>query len=466
MSDKQSTTYRIEKDSMGEMRVPQAAYYGSQTQRAVENFPISGIPLPRAMIAALGIIKGAAAHTNHELGLLDEARSKLIREAAKEVEAGKWDREFPLDIFQTGSGTSSNMNTNEVIATRAKELAKGETVVHPNDHVNMSQSSNDVFPTSIHIAIALEVTNKLVPSLKILEAVLKAKREEFSDLVKTGRTHLQDATPITLGQEFSGYESQIKHGIERLNRALPSILELPLGGTAVGTGLNTPPHFAEKVIAFIAKETGLAFREAENHFEAQAARNAIVELSGQLKVIACSITKVASDLRLMACGPRCGLAEIQLPEVQPGSSIMPGKVNPVIIESVLMVAAQVIGNDAAITIGDQSGSIFELNVMMPMMAHNALQSIHLLATSSKNLAEKCISGITANKERLHHFAEASIATCTSLAPKIGYDRAAQLAKDAFKSGESIRTLAKRDKVLPEAEIDRLLDLHKMTKPGL
>ena len=456
---------RIEKDSMGEMSVPKSAYYAAQTQRAVENFPISGIRLPRAMIAALGVIKSQAAKTNVELGLLDGKLAEAILQAAAEVEAGTLDAHFPIDIFQTGSGTSSNMNTNEVIAGRAKEIS-GDAKIHPNDHVNMSQSSNDVFPTAMHVAIACEITKDLLPSLKKLHASLDAKAQAFADIVKTGRTHLQDATPITLGQEFSGYAAQIKNGIARIERAMTSIHELPLGGTAVGTGLNTPPQFAEKVIARIAEYTEIPFVEAQNHFEAQAAKDAIVEMSGQLKTLACSFAKVANDIRWLGSGPRCGIFELQLPEVQPGSSIMPGKVNPVIAESVLMVVAQVIGNDAAVTVGGHSGGVFELNVMMPVMASNILQSIALLAASARNFATKCVDGIVPNVTRLNDMAEASIATCTALAPKIGYDKAAALAKKAFASGKSLRQIAKEEKVLPDAELDRVLDLMSMTKPGL
>lgn len=458
--------FRTERDSMGEMQVPVSAYYGAQTQRAVENFPISGIRFPRPLICALGVIKGAAARVNLGLGILDEPRAKAIIAAAKEVEEGVLDAQFVVDVFQTGSGTSSNMNTNEVVAHRARELAEGELSIHPNDHVNNSQSSNDVIPTAIHIAVAREITGRLVPALRVLHASLDKKANEFASIVKTGRTHLQDATPITLGQEFSGYARQIALAIERVERSLPSILELPLGGTAVGTGLNTHPEFARKVIADISAQTGLAFQEAVNHFEAQAAKDALVEMSGQLKTIACSMTKIANDIRWLGSGPRCGIGELALPEVQPGSSIMPGKVNPVIAESVLMVCAQVIGNDAAITIGGHSGSTFELNVAMPMMAHNILQSIALLAASAKNFSEKCVSGIQPNVERLEALAEASIAICTALAPIIGYDKSAALAKKAFASGKPLREVAREEQVMPEKELNAVLDLLRMTKPGL
>ena len=458
--------FRTEKDSMGEMKVPVDAYYGAQTQRAVENFPISGYRFSRPMIAALGMIKSCAAKANKDLGILDEKRHDAIVKAAALVEKGELDKHFVLDIFQTGSGTSTNMNTNEVIARRAKELAEGDVNIHPNDHVTASQSSNDVIPTAIHIAVATELKNSLKPALEQLAASLGKKAKEFSSLIKTGRTHLQDATPITLGQEFGGYQSQIEHGIERIERSLQSILELPLGGTAVGSGLNTHPEFAKRTIQEIAKRTGIPFIEARNHFEAQSAKDALLEMSGQLRTIACSMAKVANDIRWLGCGPRCGFAELMLPEVQPGSSIMPGKVNPVIAESLLMAVAQVIGNDTAVMIANQSGSIFELNVMMPVLAHNILESIRLLSSSARNFATKCVDGLKADEKRLSEFAEASIAICTALAPKIGYDNAAKLAKEAYKSGEPLRSVAKRSGLLPAEEIDTILDLMKMTRPGL
>lgn len=457
-------TFRTEKDSMGEMQVPSDALWAAQTQRAFENFPISGIRFPRAMIRALGIIKRSAAVVNTELKLLDADRMKVILAAAEEVEAGKLDEHFVLDIFQTGSGTSTNMNTNEVIANRAKQI-EPKLEFHPNDHVNMSQSSNDVIPTAMNVAAAIEIQEKLLPALETLRKALAEKTKAFAGIVKTGRTHLMDATPVTLGQEFSGYESQIEHSIERLKRSMSSLLELPLGGTAVGTGINTPLTFSAKVIAEIAKRTKLGFFEAKNHFEAQAARDGIVEVSGQLKTIACSLTKIANDIRWLSSGPRCGLGEITLPSIQPGSSIMPGKVNPVVCESVMMVSAQVIGNDAAITIGGQHGN-FELNVMMPVMTHNLLQSIHLLSTSSVNLAERAIKGLKANEKRIHELAEANISTVTALAPLIGYDLSAKLAKEAMETGEPLRTVAKRHKVLPDAELDAALDQLAMTKPQL
>lgn len=458
--------YRIEKDSMGEMKVPVDALYAAQTQRALENFPISGIRFSRPMIRAFGLIKRSAAKVNNDLGLLDTERLPIIIAAAEEVEAGKLDQHFVLDIFQTGSGTSSNMNTNEVIANRAKQLGEGKVTFHPNDHVNMSQSSNDVVPTAIHIAVALELQEKLLPALNVLADSLDKKSKEFSNIVKTGRTHLMDATPITLGQEFSGYQSQVVHAIDRVKRSLATILELPLGGTAVGTGVNTPPEFSQRVIKEIAARTGLQFREADNHFEAQAAKDALVEMSGQLKTIACSFAKIANDIRWLGSGPRCGIGELLLPEIQPGSSIMPAKVNPVICESVLMVVAQVIGNDAAVTVGGHSGGVLELNVAMPVIAHNILNSITLLANTATNFAARCIDGIKPNVERIKMLAEANITVVTALVPIVGYDKAAELGKEAYKTGQSLRAVCLKHKIMPEAELDKALDLMAMTKPGL
>ena len=465
-ADNKTTEFRVERDSMGEMQVPKDAYYAAQTQRAVENFPISALRFTRPFIRALGIIKASAATANNALGLLDDNLKNAIVQAADEVAQGELDKHFVIDIFQTGSGTSTNMNSNEVIANRASEIAGGADKIHPNDHVNMSQSSNDVIPTAMHVSAAVEVTERLIPALKVLEASLEKKAKAFDGIVKTGRTHLQDATPIRLGQEFSGYQSQIAHAIARLENTIEHIKELPQGGTAVGTGLNTHPDFPPKVIEEIAKRTGVGFREASNHFEAQGAKDAVVELSGQLKTIACSFAKIANDIRWLACGPRCGFGEITIPSVQPGSSIMPGKINPVIAESVLMVCAQVIGNDAAVTVGGHSGGNFELNVMMPVMAHNLLESIAILSTSARNFAEKCVDGIEPNEERLQELAELSIAVCTALAPKIGYDTAAKLAKEAFSSGKSLRAVALEHNVMPEDELDKALDLMSMTKPGV
>lgn len=462
MSDK----FRVEKDSMGEMKVPTSAFYGAQTQRAVENFQISGSGIPKELISAIGLVKGSAAKANNALDLIDNEVCEAIFLASEEVRKGKLDEHFVVDVYQTGSGTSSNMNANEVISHRAREIYKGDVKIHPNDHVNMSQSSNDVFPTAIHIAVTLGLIEKLIPSLEYLRKALADKSEAFKDIIKTGRTHLQDATPMTLGQEFSGYERQIEQAIWRIQRSLTSVFELPLGGTAVGTGLNTHPDFPGLTIAEISKATNLPFFEAINHFEAQAAKDGLVEVSGQLKVIATSLAKIANDIRWLACGPRCGLGELNIPSVQPGSSIMPGKVNPVIAESVLMVCARVIGNDSVCTLSGILGSNFELNVMMPVMAQAILESIELLSKVSKNFAVKCVEGIEANVDRLAHLAEASIATCTALAPIIGYDKSAALAKKAFQTGKSLREVAKEEKVLPDEELDKVLDLFSMTKPGL
>ncbi len=458
---------RLEKDSMGEMKVPAKAYYGAQTQRAVENFPISGESLSKEIISALALVKLVAAKANHSLGLLDEARAKSIILASDEIFQGGLLSEFVVDVYQTGSGTSSNMNANEVIARRAGELIEDKEVkIHPNDHVNMCQSSNDSIPTAIHIAVARAITENLLPALELLRTTLVAKTEEFSDILKTGRTHLQDATPMTLGQEFSGYERQVEQSIWRIQRSLTSIFELPLGGTAVGTGLNTHENFPRTAISEIATITGLPFFEALNHFEAQGSKDGLVEMSGQLKCVATSIFKIANDIRWLSCGPRCGIGELSIPSVQPGSSIMPGKVNPVIIESLLMVCARVIGNDSVVTSGNIMGSAFELNVMMPVMGQSLLESIRLLANGVKNFSEKCVKDIVANKERLESLAEASIATCTALAPIIGYDKSADLAKKAFLSGKSLRAVAKEEAVLPDDELDKALDLMSMTKPGL
>jgi len=458
--------FRTEKDSMGEMSVPSSAYYGAQTQRAFENFPISGIGISKKLINAIGIVKLSACKVNKSLGLLDEERASLIEQAALEVIDGKLDEHFVVDIYQTGSGTSSNMNANEVIASRAMEIGDKKIKIHPNDHVNMCQSSNDVFPTAIHIAVAKNITQDLIPSLENLRLSLERKSNDFSNLIKTGRTHLQDATPITLGQEFSGYKRQVEQSIWRLQRSLTSILELPLGGTAVGTGINTHPEFSKNAISEISQFVELPFFEALNHFEAQSAKDGLVEMHGQLKTIAVSLTKIANDIRWLGTGPRCGLGEISIPSVQPGSSIMPGKVNPVISESLLMVCARVIGNDSCLVYAGALGSTFELNVMMPVMAESILESIHLLAKGSVNFSDKCVKGIIANEERLHQLAEASIATCTALVPKIGYDKSAELAKTAFKTGKPLRQVALEDSGLSKEELDELLDLLSMTEPGL
>ncbi|WP_018653035.1 class II fumarate hydratase [Actinomadura flavalba] len=458
--------YRIEHDSMGEVRVPGAAKWRAQTQRAVENFPISGRGLEGPHIAALGHIKAAAATANAELGVLDPEIAEAVRDAALEVAAGKWDDQFPIDVFQTGSGTSSNMNANEVVATLAQERLGRP--VHPNDHVNASQSSNDVFPSSIHIAATSAVLYDLIPALEHLEAALGRKAIEFGPLVKSGRTHLMDATPVTLGQEFGGYAAQIRAGAERMRGVVPRLAELPLGGTAVGTGINTPPGFAARVIAEIAAVTGLPLTEARDHFEAQGARDGLVEASGALKTVAVGLTKIANDLRWMGSGPRAGLAEIRLPDLQPGSSIMPGKVNPVIPEATLQVAAQVIGNDAAITFGGASGN-FELNVMLPMLARNVLESIALLANVSRLLADRCVDGIEPDAERMREYAESSPSIVTPLNRYVGYEEAAAIAKQALAERRTIREVVlERGHVengaLTLEELDAALDVLTMTRP--
>ncbi len=461
-----STAYRMEHDSMGEVRVPADARWGAQTQRAVENFPVSGLRLERAHIEALARIKAAAAVVNAELGILDAKKAQAIRAAADEVAAGEWDEQFPIDIFQTGSGTSSNMNANEVIARLAAERLGA--AVHPNDDVNASQSSNDVFPSSIHIAATSAVTKDLIPALEHLASSLDRKRGEFAAVVKSGRTHLMDATPVTLGQEFGGYTAQVRAGIERLRAALPRLAELPLGGTAVGTGINMPPGFAKRVIAAVAAETGLPLTEAPDHFEAQGARDGLVEASGALRTIAVSLYKISNDLRWMSSGPRTGLTEINLPDLQPGSSIMPGKVNPVIPEATCMVCAQVIGNDATLAFAGAAGN-FELNVMLPVMARAILESIRLLASISRLLADRCIDGITANVERAREFAESSPSIVTSLNRYIGYEEAAKVAKQAMAERKTIRQVVlERGYVeqgrLTVAQLDEALDVLSMTRP--
>ena len=461
--------FRIEKDSMGEMRVPADALYGAQTQRAVENFPISNLRFPREFVRAMGLIKLAAAKANMDLGQLDKKVGEAIANAAQEVIDGKLDSQFVLDIFQTGSGTSTNMNTNEVISNRAIQMLGGvvgsKKPVHPNDHVNMGQSSNDVIPTAMHVAALYVVERSLIPALRKLQSALEAKAKEFDSIVKIGRTHLQDATPVRLGQEFGGYARQVELGVRRLEKLRDTLGELPLGGTAVGTGINTDPAFPPAAIQHLSRITGLQFAEAKNHFEAQGGKDAIVEASGALKTIAVSFTKIANDVRWLASGPRCGIGEIILPETQPGSSIMPGKVNPVIAESVLMVAAQVIGNDAAVTIAGQAG-VFELNVMMPVMAHNVLESIRLLAASANNFADKCISGIAADVERCNDMIEKSLAMCTALAPEIGYDQAAAIAKESYKTGRTVREIALEKKILSADRLNEILDPLRMTMPGI
>jgi fumarate hydratase class II len=458
--------FRIEHDSMGEVRVPAAAKWQAQTQRAVENFPVSGQRLERAHIAALARIKAAAAKVNADLGVVDAKTAEAIRSAAEEVADGRWDDQFPIDVFQTGSGTSSNMNTNEVIATLATERLGRP--VHPNDHVNASQSSNDVFPSSIHIAATAAVLHELIPALEHLAASLELKAAEFAEVVKSGRTHLMDATPVTLGQEFGGYAAQVRYGVERLRATLPRVAELPLGGTAVGTGINTPPGFAAAVIAEVAQTTLLPLTEARNHFEAQGARDGLVELSGQLRTVAVGFTKIANDLRWMGSGPRTGLAEINLPDLQPGSSIMPGKVNPVMCEVVLMVAAQVIGNDATVTAAGAGGN-FELNVMLPVIARNVLESVRLLANSARLLADRTVDGVTANVERAREYAESSPSVVTPLNRYIGYEEAAKVAKQALAERKTIRqVVVERGYLtqgkLTEQELDEALDVLRMTRP--
>lgn len=460
---------RIEKDSMGEMHLPDEALYGASTQRAVLNFPISDKRFQREFISALGLIKLAAATVNRDLGLLAPDKAAAIIAAAEEVVTGKNYQHFVVDVYQTGSGTSTNMNANEVIANRALEILqkpKGDKkTIHPNDDVNLCQSSNDVFPSAIHIAAVELSDGKLIPALKNLHAALIKKTQEFAAIVKVGRTHLQDATPITLGQEFSGYAAQVQQAWERIERALISVRHLPLGGTAVGTGLNAHPEFASKVIAFLNERTGRSFSEAENHFAAQAAQDSILELSGALKGAASALIKIANDIRWLAAGPRCNLAELKLPEIQPGSSIMPGKVNPVICESVIMVACQVIGYDTAITFANQQSN-FELNTALPVMAYSILESINLLAAAGDNFAEKCIVGISANEDRCKFFAEASLSNCTALVPTLGYDAAAQVAKKAVTEDLSIKEAALAAGLTTPEDLDTLIDIVKMTKGGI
>ena len=463
------TGYRIETDSLGEVKVPASAYYGAQTQRAVENFPISSRRMTREFVRAMGIIKCAAAEANMSLGLLDQKIGKAIVQAAKEVVDGKFDHEFVVDVYQTGSGTSTNMNANEIIANRAIELLGGKIgskiPIHPNDHVNKGQSSNDVIPSAIHISALEGIEKDILPALNHLHEALATKAKQFHKVLKIGRTHLQDAVPIRLGQEFSGYASQIEHDIRRVKGLRRHFRELALGGTAVGTGLNAPKAFAPLAIKEISELTGIHFLRAKNPFEAIAARDAVVEASGQLKTIAVSLMKIVNDLRWMSSGPRCGLGEIILPILQPGSSIMPGKVNPVILESVMMICATVMGHDMAINIGGQHGN-FELNTMMPMMADHLLESIQLLANGSRNLVDRCISGIEANEERIVSLIEGSLALCTALTPIIGYDAAANIAKEAFSTGKTVRQVSREHKVLPEKELTRVIDPIRLTKPGI
>ncbi len=452
--------YRKEKDSLGAVTVPEDAYYGASTQRAINNFPISGLRFPRSFIYSLALIKKCAAIVNGELGLLDEKTSKSIVAAAQEIMEGKFDTQFPVDVFQTGSGTSSNMNMNEVIASRANETITGKKggkfPVHPNDHVNLGQSSNDVIPSALHISALTRIKDRLVPALVRLKKSLLHKTSEMGDVKKIGRTHLQDAVPMFLGQEFSGYARQVALGIKRIEAVEDRLAELALGGTAVGNGLNTHPDFAKKVVALISEYSNHNFTEAENHFEAQGAQDAAVETSGALKTIAVSLVKICNDIRWLASGPRCGLGEISIPSVQPGSSIMPGKINPVIPEAVIQAAAQVMGNDTTIMIGGQAGN-FELNVMLPVIAYNLLQSIDLLSSGADVLAEKCIDGIRANRENCAGNIEKSLAIATYLVPHIGYDKAAAMASKAHETGKTIIQVAREEKILSEKELNKIFD---------
>jgi len=453
---------RVEHDTMGEVLVPDDARWGAQTQRAVDNFPISGEHISRDLIGALASFKGAGATINGRLGVLDKDMAKAIHDAAAEVAQGRYDDQFPIDVFQTGSGTSSNMNMNEVIASLASERLG--TPVHPNDHVNASQSSNDVFPSAIHLAAVRETTKQLLPSLTHLERALRKKSREFATVVKSGRTHLMDATPVTLGQEFGGYATQVKDAQQRIEAALPVVGTLPLGGTAVGTGINAPKTFARSVIKRLADDMQLPLSEAKDHFAAQGARDALVGLSGDLRVLAVALTKIANDLRWMGSGPRTGLAEIRIPDLQPGSSIMPGKVNPVLCEAVTQVAAQVMGNDAAIAFSGSQGN-FELNVYLPVIARNLLESIRLLANVSRLFADKCVAGIEANVDRLQTYAESSPALGTALNPFIGYEKAAELVKKSAQTGRSIRELVLEEKLMTSEQLDAALDVLGMTKPS-
>jgi fumarate hydratase class II len=460
---------RVEKDSIGSLNVPADAYYGVQTQRAITNFPISGWPMPAPFIHAMGRIKRAAAKTNLELGLIDKKVAAAIVAAATEVVDGKLDDQFPVDVFQTGSGTSTNMNTNEVIASRANEILGGrrgdKSPVHPNDHVNLCQSSNDVFPTALHLSVIEALREQLIPALHHLHGELAEKAEEFDGIIKIGRTHLQDATPVRLGQEFGGYTAQVEYAIVRANRAVDILSELPLGGTAVGTGLNAYPQFAKKTIAKLAKELGAKLTEARNHFEAAAARDACVEASGCLKTIAVSLAKIANDIRLLGSGPRCGIGELKLPAVQPGSSIMPGKVNPVIAESLIQVCLWTISNDLAVTLGGLQ-SFFELNVGMPLIGAFMVENVKLLANASRNFADACVAGIEADRQRCESLVEQSLAMCTPLAPVIGYDKAAEIAKTAYKEGKTVRQVAREKSGLSEKQFDEIFNLRSLTEPGI
>lgn len=460
-----SEDFRVEKDSLGEVRVPAQALYGAQTQRAVENFPISGQPFGREMIHALGVVKGAAARANGELGNLDEEVAEAIAQAADEVAGGEWDDQFPVDVYQTGSGTSSNMNTNEVLAALANRHMEGaDTPVHPNDHVNFGQSSNDVIPTAIHVACRVAMVRELIPALKELQVALEAKAQEFDHVVKSGRTHLMDATPVRLGQEFGGYAAQVAKGVKRVQAASDELAELALGGTATGTGINTHPDFARRAIAVISQVTELEFREAENHFEAQGARDAMVSAHGALNTVAASLLKIADDVRWLASGPTSGLSEISLPAVQPGSSIMPGKVNPVLAEALMMVSARVAGNQTTITVGGGRGNL-ELNVMMPVMAHAFLESVILLANGARAFTTRCVEGIKANEGRTQELLLKNPSIATALNLYIGYDRASDVAKQAAREGRSVRDVVLELGLMDEDQVDEALDVRDMTEPG-
>ena len=460
---------RVERDSMGEVRVPAGAYYGASTERARQNFPISNLRLPRRFIRALAQIKGAAALVNAELGLIETRLANPIQQAAEEVEEGKFDKDFVVDVFQTGSGTSTNTNANEVIANRANEILGhplgARQPVHPNDHANRGQSSNDVIPSAMQLSALIAIHEELLPALTYLKDVLDNKAKEFMPVIKTGRTHLQDATPIRLGQEFLGYAGQVERSIERARRAADELAELPLGGTAVGTGINAHPEFAQRVCSHLSRRAGVPVRETDNHFQAQATLDSVLSAAGALRAVAVSLWKIGNDIRWFASGPRAGLGEITLPEVQPGSSIMPGKINPVIIESMTMVVAKALGNDQTITVAAQSGSIFELNLMMPVAAFCLLETIALLAASTQNLARQCIAGIKAT-ERGPQLVEQGLMLATALAPAIGYDAAARIAKEALSTGKTIREVARDRTKLSAQELDRLLDPARMTEPGV
>ena len=471
------TEYRVERDSMGEVRLPAQAYYGAQTQRAVENFPVSGETLPRELIRAMGLVKWAAATANHELGKLTGTGKRPLHEsevnallaACREVFEGKFDDQFPVDVYQTGSGTSSNMNANEVIANRAIELAGGDRfqadkAIHPNDHVNMGQSTNDIFPTAIHVAVALSIRQDLIAALDRCREVLASKAGQWQDVLKIGRTHLADATPLSLGQEIGGMARQLKLSVERAQRALQAVLELPAGGTAVGSGINTHPEFGRRVAEALAKQTGVAFVEAADHFEANAQRDGLVECHGQLRCIASTLLHVANNIRWLSSGPRCGFYEIKLPDLQPGSSIMPGKVNPAMCESLMQVAARVMGNDQTIALSGAAGGQFQLNIMMPVMGHTALESVRLLAKGTKAFTDLALAGMEPNREACEAAVEKSLSMVTGLNPYIGYEHAAALAKEAFKTGKTIRELCREKNVLPEEQLTEALDPWRMTRP--